>query len=317
MAVLFTYPLEDEVKNQLKKVFTTVDFIFNEDMEDAKGRLAEVEVLVGYGDAIKNGLFDQMINLKWIMMFSAGVDKLPLKKIADRKIKVTNARGVYKVPMAEYTISMLLQVYKQEKQLIRYEQEQEWAKPPNIQEISNRTMVVVGAGAIGQEVARLAKAFRMTTYGISRSGRAQEFFDETAPISKLNDYLPNADFVVSVLPGTKETTNIFTAEQFNLMNKDAVFVNIGRGNSVVEEDLLAAIQNKTIAHAVLDVFQKEPMDKTHPFWKEENITITPHLSAKSSRNFERTMDIFKTNLEKYLAGDEESLINLVDVEKGY
>ncbi|WP_368652697.1 NAD(P)-dependent oxidoreductase [Ornithinibacillus sp. 4-3] len=316
MTVLFANNSADEIKEQFINEFPTTEFIFNEDMYSVGESLAEVSVLVGYGSTIKADLLEKMPKLKWIMMLSAGVDQLPLEYITEKGIIVTNARGVYKVPMAEYVISVLLQVYKQEKKLIEYENGKVWADPPAIREISGRTMVVVGAGAIGQEVARLAKAFNMTTYGVSRSGRALEYFDEMAEIGQIDEYLPKADFVVSVLPGTKETTGIFQYEQFKLMKEEAVFVNIGRGNSVNSEALLKAIQEKEITHAVLDVFEQEPLPSDHPFWTEENITITPHLSAKSPRNAARTYAILTENLKKFIEGDTD-FINIVDTKKGY
>lgn len=316
MVILYTGELSEQQKEKFETDYPNQEFIFCEDMFKVVDRLAEVDVLVGYGRTIKHELIDQLTNLKWIMMLSAGVDKLPLTYIAEKGIIVTNARGVYKVPMAEYVISMLLQVYLQEKTLIKNENDKKWVKDFPIREISGQTMLVVGAGAIGQEVARLAKAFQMKTYGVSRSGSALEHFDENYPIEALNKLLPKADFVVSVLPGTEETEGVFKFEQFQLMKNDAVFVNVGRGNSVSSEDLLKAIQQKEIAHAILDVFEKEPLPSDHPFWTEENITVTPHLSAKSPKNAERILNVFRENLNKYIEGNTD-FVNIVDVIRGY
>lgn len=316
MAILFLENLSEDVQDQFVMDFPNQTFIFCKNKKDIVENLYRVEVMVGSGSHITEEHISQAPQLKWIMMLSAGVDKLPHELIAERGILVTNARGVYKAPMAEYTMSMLLQVYRHEKTLIKNENNSEWKKDFTIREISGRTMVIVGAGAIGQEIARLAKAFGITTYGVSRSGKKLDYFDDNYTIRELDEVLPKADFVVSVLPGTKETEGIFTIEQFEKMKAEAVFVNIGRGNSVRSMDLLAAIQQGDIAHAVLDVFEEEPLPSNHPFWTEEGITITPHLSAKSPRNTGRVLDIFKQNLNKYEQGDE-ALINLVDIMRGY
>lgn len=316
MTILFLGNISNDYQEQLKKDYPSQTFIFCEDEKAIVENVQKAEVVVGAGNQITEQHIREAPHLKWIMTLSAGVDKLPHELIAERGILVTNARGVYKAPMAEYTISVLLQVYRHVKTLIENENNREWKKDFTIREISGRTMVVVGAGAIGQEIARLAKAFSITTYGVSRSGKKLEYFDENYTINELDDVLPKADFVVSVLPGTKETEGIFTTKQFKKMKSEAVFVNIGRGNSVRSMDLLNAIQQGDIAHAVLDVFEEEPLPSDHPFWTEERITITPHLSAKSPRNTERVLDVFKQNLDKFVKGDVE-LINLVDIMRGY
>lgn len=316
MTILFFGNIPFDFKEQFKKDYPNQRFIFCEDEKDIIENLQDTKVMVGSGSQITEELVRQAPNLKWIMSLSAGVDKLPLALIAERNIIVTNARGVYKAPMAEYTISMLLQVYRHEKTLIKNENNREWKKDFTIREISGRHMVVVGAGAIGQEIARLAKAFSMTTYGVSRSGKKLDYFDENYTIHELDNVLPKADFVVSVLPGTKETEGIFTLKEFKQMKPEAVFVNIGRGNSVRSVDLIHAIQRGEIAHAILDVFEEEPLPSDHPFWTEDNITITPHLSAKSPRNTERVLNVFKQNLDKFITGDYE-LINIVNIMRGY
>lgn len=316
MTIIVISKLPENLQQQLIQHFPEQTFIFSQDVETIKANLEQAEVIVGSGSQVLEDYIKLAPNLKWIMSFSAGVDKLPQKLIAERGIMVTNARGVYKKPMAEYTISMLLQVYRREKTLIKNENNRIWEQISGIQEISGRTMVIVGAGAIGQEIARLAKAFDITTYGVSRSGQKREYFDENVSIKELDQVLPKADFVVSVLPGTEETNNLFTKKQFEIMKQEAVFVNIGRGNSVNEQDLLTAIQEKQIAHVILDVFKEEPLPSDHPFWEEENITITPHLSAASPRNRERIFNVFTQNLEKFIKGDE-ALINQVDILRGY
>jgi phosphoglycerate dehydrogenase-like enzyme len=185
-----------------------------------------------------------------------------------------------------------------------------------MQELKGRTMLILGTGAIGREAARLAQAFGVTTVGVSRSGKPVTHFDENHEIKDLESLLPHADLVVSVLPSTVETKGLFTYNYFKQLPDHSIFLNMGRGDLVKSEDLLKAIQQKEIAHAVLDVFEEEPLPAEHPFWKEESITITPHLSGMSKHYVRRALAIFDENLQIYQSGKDD-FINKIDVARGY
>lgn len=316
MTVLFTAKISPQNQERLREQFPSTQFSFGQTRDEIDQQIGDAEVLVTHGGDIDELLITHAENLRWIMVLSAGVDELPFPIIIKRKIIVTNARGIHKGPMAEYVISMLLQVYRQEKTIINNETAKQWDQSLVLKEISGQTMVVVGTGAIGEEVARLAKAFKMKTIGISKSGDAVEYFDAIHPLEKLNSVLPEADFVISVLPSTNETKRLFKTFEFNQMGQHAVFLNMGRGDVLDEADLLAAIQQDVIGHAVIDVFADEPLSKDHPFWREKNITVTPHLSGVSTEYVPRALEIFTENLSRYLA-DDESLVNKIDAIKGY
>lgn len=316
MTILFTASLAEKYQHQLLKNFPDQTFIFKNEINQIEDHLPEAKVIVTYGSDLNETMIDQAKKLEWIMVFSAGLDQMPLQAIKDRDILVTNVRGIHKIPMAEYALSMLLYVYRQERTLTQNNLAKKWDKSLKMNELSGSTMLVVGAGAIGQEVARLGKAFHMKTLGLSRSGKTVEYFDENYPIHEINDVLPQADFIVSVLPSTSETRNLFTEKEFKQMQNHAVFLNMGRGDAVVEDDLLRAIQQREIAHAVLDVFVNEPLPDDHPFWEEKHITITPHISAQSDNYVPRSIDIFEKNLHTYLEGTTD-YININDITRGY
>lgn len=314
--ILFSAKIASKHQEKLKTNYQKQDFIFCESMDQAKQYIGQAEVLVTYGGDLTDKLIEQTGKLKWIMVISAGLDQLPRKAIQEKGILVTNARGIHKVPMAEYAISMLLQVYRQAKLLYQSESSEVWEHSARVQEISGKTMLVAGTGAIGQEVARLAKAFQMKTWGVSRSGKSVEYFDENYKTDHLNKILPHADFVVSVLPSTVETKGLFTYEYFKLLPDHAVFLNMGRGDVVRGEDLLKAIQEQEIAHAVLDVFKAEPLPAGHAFWQEENVTVTPHLSGHSPHYIMRALEIFEQNMQVYLAAGND-YVNKIDLSRGY
>ncbi len=315
--ILFSAEITEQEQEKLKESFPEQTFTFCSDMKEAAHYLPEAEILATFGEDLTGELVQRAPQLKWVMVLSAGMDLIPFKEISDREILVTNSRGIHKTPMAEYAISMLLQVYRQEKLLMKRETEHIWGRPYiNIREISGKTILIAGTGAIGQEVARLAKAFQMKTYGISRSGRSKEYFDETYRTDEMERLLPEADFVVSVLPSTKETKGLFTFKHFQLLPDHAVFLNMGRGDLVSGEDLRKAVQEQEIAHAVLDVMEEEPLPADHPLWQEENITITPHVSGVSVHYMPRALGIFERNLRTYF-GEQSNYENEVDVIQGY
>ncbi|MBN9656406.1 D-2-hydroxyacid dehydrogenase [Halobacillus sp. GSS1] len=306
----------DEIQLRLQTRFPEVAFIFCHGMGEAKYYLEEADVFITYGEDLDREKIQSAKKLKWIMVLSAGMDRMPFGEIAERDILVTNVRGIHAQPMAEYAISMLLQVSRKAKTLIQQEQKAEWSRRPVMNEISGRTMVLLGTGAIQQEVARLAKAFQMKTIGISKSGKKKPHFDQTFPVQQMELVLPLADFVVAALPSTPETKYLLEEKHFKEMPKRAIFLNMGRGDLISSEVLLNAVRQKEISHAVLDVFEEEPLPEDHPFWQEENVTVTPHLSGISPHYVPRGFDLFEKNLSVFISGEGE-LRNIIDPKRGY
>lgn len=317
MVILFTPTnIGEHHQNHLKNKYPDHTFVFCQENSKISDYVQDAEVIVTYGSDLTEELIGKAKKLKWIMVISAGIDELPFTEIKKRKILVTNVSGIHKVPMAEYAISMLLHVYRQEKVLNNNQAKASWDRSVRMKEVTGRTMLVLGTGAIGQEVARLAKAFHMHTIGVSRSGRAVEYFDETYKINLLEDVLYEADFIVSVLPSTEETKGLITFRHFEIMKREAVFLNMGRGDIVRSEHILRAVREGEIAHAILDVFEEEPLPEDHPFWKSDQITVTPHLSGISPQYHDRALHIFEQNLDVYLKGDRK-YINKINLERGY
>lgn len=316
MVILFSAKISDKHQERLLEHYPNEKFIFTNGMQEAGQYLEQADVVVTYGEDLNDSMLEKASNLKWIMVLSAGVERLPFKQIQERGIIVTNSRGIHKTQMAEYSLSMMLQVYRQEKQLLENEKLSYWDKSIRVREITGQTLLVLGTGAIGQEVARLAKAFHMTTIGVSRSGRPVECFDQVFTIEAINKTLPSADFIVSVLPSTKETHYLLTEKHFHLMKESAVFINIGRGDLVKTETILKAVKERQIDHAVLDVFEQEPLPEDSPLWSEPNITVTPHISGQSPNYMVRALSIFQDNLDKLIKG-ESDFTNLVDPTRGY
>ena len=171
-------------------------------------------------------------------------------------------------------------------------------------------------GAIGSEIGRLLQAFGVRTTGCNRSGGTNPSMDEMILFDSLLDRLPEADYVISVLPSTQETRGLLTAEHFKAMKETSVFMNFGRGDLVSESILIEVLKNEVIGHAVLDVFENEPLTNENELWDLPNCTVSPHVSGLSSKYIGRSLVIFERNLEKWLKG-EQAYENVVDVQKGY
>ncbi|MFC0521974.1 D-2-hydroxyacid dehydrogenase [Pontibacillus salicampi] len=316
MYIVTSCKIRRDLREHLVTSYPDITFQFCESMEEAKPYLPKAEILFTYGEDVETTHVEQAKKLQWIMVLSAGVDKLPFEAIEQEGITVTNVKGIHSIPMSEYAISMLLQVNRNEKTLIENEKLRKWEKFLPITEIHGKTMVVVGAGAIGQEVARLAKAFRMKTVGISNSGRDKEHFDEVYQKDQLDYILPEADFVVAVLPSTPETKGFFTRSHFEHMKDSAIFLNMGRGDAVGDDLMLDVMEDELIEHAILDVFEQEPLPEAHPFWGMPNVTVTPHLSGLSPEYQPRALEVFERNLPVYRNGGED-FVNRIDPGKGY
>lgn len=307
-------PIENQLK--LKEAFPEDTFIFCDNMQEAKEYLEEMDILITYGEDVSEEVLSNAPHLKWVMVIAAGIDKLPFEDLHKRGILVTSAKGIHKAPMSEYVLFMMLLTYKQGKILLENEKNKIWTRDIHMEEITGKTMLIAGTGALGEEIAKVAKAFDIKTIGVSRSGKTVNYFDYNITRDEMDKYFSEADFVVSILPSTPDTKGFFEYKHFELMANHTVFINIGRGDAVRGEDILKAIRNKEISHAVLDVFETEPLPLNHPFWEEENITVTTHLSGVSPHYHNRALDIFTENLKEYKKNGK-ALHNVVDTLKGY
>jgi phosphoglycerate dehydrogenase-like enzyme len=316
MNIVSTLLPTKEIENQLKIEFPNENFHFYKGMKNILHLLPEADVLITYGEDLTPELIQQANHLKWIMVMSAGMEKMPFKAIKNKGILVTNVRGIHKIPMGEYVISMMLQVSRQAKVLFNNEKNRIWDRKVRVNELHGKTIGILGVGAIGGEIARLAKAFHMRTLGVNRSGRDVEYVDKVYTTDQIDIVLRESDYIVSVLPSTPETKYLLKEEHFDLMKNTAVFINIGRGDVVKEEVLIQALKESKISHAVLDVFEQEPLPSDHIFWQMENVTVTPHLSGITKNYLPRAFEIFIHNLHIFKQGQGDYL-NVVNLDRGY
>lgn len=314
MDILFTFNIEKQQKEELVQRFPTCTFHFQRTADCEEVAIADV--IVTYGGNIDAPLLARAEKLKWIMVASAGVEKMALEEIAARNIIVTNVRGIHKTPMAESVLAHMLALKRSVGEIYNVQGEKDWTYKFTSSELRGSTALILGPGAIGMEIGRLLQAFGVKTIGCNRSGNQAEYMDEGIQFDHLLEKLPEADFVISVLPSTPETKGLLTEAHFDVMKASAVFLNFGRGDLLDEDMLIRVLQERKIHHAVLDVFQIEPLPEESPFWTLPNCTVSPHISSKSGKYVERALAIFHDNLKAYIEGQEE-MGNIVDVKKGY
>lgn len=256
-----------------------------------------------YEVAVCNGLFlyndiQRFTNLKYIQLTSAGMDRVPLDYIQEHHIALHNAAGVYSVPMAEWTVMRVLELYKKAGQLYANQAAHRWEKDRSWQELAGKTACIVGFGAYGMETAKRLKAFDVQVAVVNRTQKESPWVDAFYPLEALNDALRNADIVILAIALTEQTWCLMNAERFAAMKNGAVFVNAARGGLVDETALLHALETGKLSGAALDVFVTEPLPDDSKLWNAANLILSPHHSFMSEKNHGRLMNIVLDNLNK-------------------
>ena len=250
-------------------------------------------------------------HLQWLQSTYAGVDAL-IKPNLRQDYQLTNIRGIFGPLIAEYVIGQILN-HQRHFSLYALQQQQHQWQPHPYQSVTGKTMVIVGTGTIGQHLAKVGAVFGCHIIGVNRSGiSASADFQQTYAITALNTALTQADYVISILPATADTDDLFDQDRFSHC-KNTLFFNVGRGNAVNEQGLLAALEQRHIGHAFIDVFKTEPLTTDHPFWHHPKISITPHIAAESFP--EQVISIFKTNYHRFQ--QRQQLNYLIDFKRGY
>ena len=240
-------------------------------------------------------------NVRWFHSFSAGVDHPAFGALLDRGVTLTNSSGTTNVPIAQYVLGMMLRIATRMDAWADAQRERRWQNIEK-EELTGKTVGIVGVGHIGGEVARLARAFGMHVIGCRRSSRRPQHVDEIVPPERLRDLLRASDFVVLAVPLTSRTHAMIGRRELRAMKRDAWLINVARGRVVDEPALVDALRAGPIGGAVLDVFQEEPLPPEHPLWSLPNAIITPHNSGRSPLNLERGTEVFLDNLARYVAG---------------
>lgn len=261
---------------------------------------APVEHPERYEAVVCNGLFlyspiENFTNLHLIQLTSAGLDRVPLDYIRAHGIELHNAAGVYSVPMAEFAVCGILQLYKQSRFFAANQAQHKWEKHRGLRELSGKRVCILGCGDVGREIAKRLSAFGCRITGVNRTVRELPDFERVLPLEKLSDAASACDILICCIALTAETRGIVCKAVFDRLHPNAIFVNVARGALADEAALTAWLQSG--GHAVLDVFEEEPLPETSPLWDMENVILTPHNSFVGDGNRTRLWETIKENLK--------------------
>jgi len=256
---------------------------------------------------IGNGIFlshpiEKFKNLKFIQLTSAGFDRVPMDYVKEHDIKIFNARGVYSIPMAEYVLSSVLAIYRNQFFFNENQKAHKWEKARDLKELFGRTVLIFGCGSVGTECAKRFEAMGCTVTGIDPVVRKHKDFSVIYHTDEMNEVIANADIVILTLPLTEETRGMINEDVISSMKDGAVLVNIARGALVSADALIRELKSGRIS-AVLDVFEEEPLGESE-LWDLENVIVTPHNSFVGEGNGKRMSDVIMENLRA--AGDGRS-----------
>jgi phosphoglycerate dehydrogenase-like enzyme len=306
--VLIVNPDADEFRAPLAKAFPDVNIEAVDD-DAVAGFVAEADVIMSRGRWVTHDLVQKSKRLKWFQCLITGVDHL-LPVLAGSDILLTNARGIHGPQMSEIAMLHMLALAREVPQLVR---NQDRHIPQRIvpKLLENRTVVILGVGAIAEHTAKVCKAFGMTTVGVTNTPRPVEGFDRMRSRGELLAAAAEADFLLLLLPHTPENDAIIGAAVFKAMKPTAYLVNVARGGVVDEPALIKALQAGEIAGAGLDVFSAWPLPKTSPLWDMKNVFITPFVGGQCDQYVRQAMTIVEPNLRHFLAGRLDRMINVV------
>jgi len=304
--------------DSLQAVAPGVELVPVASPEEAVARAADADAVLGLCSA---ELLAAGSGIRWIQAYSAGVERcVSIPALRERDVLVTNMQRVAGPVMAEHVLAMMLAFSRGLNFYIPQRATASWQRelpaPARMLSLTGKTVLVVGLGGIGTEVAKRAHALGMKVIATRASGReGPEFVSYVGLPDELLKLAGDADFIVNTTPLTPATSRLFDARFFAAARSGSFFINVGRGGSVVQTDLVAALKSGRIAGAGLDVTDPEPLPPDDPLWKLPNVIITPHVSATSDLGMEARLAIARENLRRYVAG--EKMLSVVDLDRGY
>jgi len=317
--ILVTIPADEHLMAQLRELSPNLAVVSADNDADIAAEIGDATAVIGWH--LSADMLARAKRLEWIHNAGAGVEGiLRMPGFRERDILLTNSSGVSAPNMAEHAMAMMLAFARRLPWLQRSQEDRAWREDnalAGIFELTGQTVLIVGMGAIGRELARRAHAFDMHVISAHRhvSKDLPAGVDEEVAIEDLNAALARADHVVDTLPATQSTRGLFDASRFASMKRGAYFYNLGRGATVNQGDLIVALESGHLAGAGLDVTEPEPLPAGSPLWAMENVIITGHTSGRSPRQPERLAALVRENVRRYVAG--EDLLNVVDQTHGY
>jgi phosphoglycerate dehydrogenase-like enzyme len=306
----------EEQLEEIRRAAPDRRVVRTQDQSEIESMVDEIEIVVGH---LPRELFARATKLRWMQQWGAGADWLMNHpEVVEMDFVLTSASGVHAIPITEHIFAFLFSLGRGFHKAMRGQVERKWRKiqSDDLYELPDKTMLLIGVGAIGEQTAKIAAALNMRVIGVRRDPSVgAEGVEQMVGNDQLLDVLPEADFVVLPVPLPAETEGMIGERELHAMKQSAYIINIGRGKTIDQDALIRALQEGRIAGAGLDVTDPEPLPEDSPLWDLENVIITAHYSGLTPHYNERAMEIFMDNLRRYQAGEE--LRNVVNKNLGY
>jgi D-2-hydroxyacid dehydrogenase (NADP+) len=310
----------DWFPEKLRREFPQIEIVNLPDYQHVDREIVDAEIVISW--SIRPEQIASAKSLRWIHSPAAAVNQLMFPELINSEIVLTNAREVHGPVVAEHVIALVFALAKKIPGSVRLQQKHVWGQQilwdelPRIREVAGATLGMVGLGSIGRAVVKSAKSLGMKVVAVrEHPEKGSEGSDSVLGPAQIDEIFRQADYLVLAAPVTESTRTIANAERLALMKPDSCLINVGRGPLVNEPALVAALREKKIGGAALDVFPKEPLAADSPLWDVPNLLITPHTAALTDKLWERHYLLFSENMRRYLDG--RPLLAVVDKRKGY
>ena len=309
-SILVIDPHADFYKQKLQAHFPQLEVKTAHSTAEASPLVPDVEVFAGMPRSYSDDLVREAKRLKWIQVFTTGTDHITSMPSLKPDTLVTSTRGMHGPQMAEMALMLMLALARDLPRMVRNQQSATWERFQQ-RRLYGKTVLILGVGIIGEELAVRCKALGMRVIGVSSAPRAVPGFDRLLPRSALLRSAGEADFLVVLVPADPSTDKIVNHALLRAMKPSAYLVNIARGAVCDEQALIAALREKRIAGAGLDVFQVEPLPADNPLWRMQNVIITPHQGGQCDVYNDLVLEVFRKNIECFLEGRVSDMVNLV------
>ncbi|MGO8790873.1 MAG: D-2-hydroxyacid dehydrogenase [Terriglobia bacterium] len=318
MTVLVIDNPQNEHLKPLRRLPETLKVIVSDRLDVLQAAAPEAEAIMIAGDGqLLRAVFPKAVRLRWLHSFSAGVEAYLFPELIESPVVMTNSRGVFKKPLAEFVITSALYFAKDLRRMLRNQEAGVWERY-DVEEIRGKVMGIIGYGETGRACAELARPFGMTLYGLRRRPELSQddpLLDRVFGADRLLEVLAVSDYVVLTAPATYATRNLIGEPELGAMKRTAVLINVGRGWSVDEAALVRALEGDRIRGAALDVFETEPLPPGHALYRVKNLLLSPHTADHIPGWQDLSLQFFLANLERFVQG--LPVENVVDKHAGY
>jgi D-2-hydroxyacid dehydrogenase (NADP+) len=313
LLILLTLPpdVTEQYRVRLHRAFPEIEIDVESDKTKAEGAIKAADMLLTFGQMLKNLKFDlkDATKLKWIQALGTGLDGITDQPSLRPSVTVTSLHGVHGPPVSEAAIAGMLALSRDLPRFVRQQDQQHWGRWP-AKLLHNKTVGILGVGVIAEALAPKCKALGMTVIGISSAPRKIESFDRMRGVDELLRVLPELDYLVLLTPYSPATHHLINAKVFAAMKPTSFLVNVARGGVVDETALVEALRQGRIAGAALDVFDQEPLPADHPLWSFKNVIITTHQGGFCDTYVDLALPILTHNMRCFLAGDLKGMVNV-------